>query len=86
VDILYKYQKAISANKYDLGLDTNCKHKTHQKNYDSVYCKQFKILKSHQTFIEQSLDEWLKLGIVKRANSLYNSPILFVMKKQGQGL
>jgi len=32
------------------------------------------------------LEEWLKLGVVKRANSLYNSPIFCVPKKQGQGL
>jgi hypothetical protein len=39
----------------------------------------------HQ-FIEQTLDEWLKLGVVKRSNSLYNSPIFCVPKKQSQGL
>jgi hypothetical protein len=51
-----------------------------------VYRKQFKIPEAHQNFNEQSLDEWLKLGVVKRANSLYNSPIFCVPKKQGQGL
>ncbi len=29
VDILYKHQQAISANKYDLSLATNFKHKNH---------------------------------------------------------
>jgi hypothetical protein len=51
-----------------------------------VYRKQFKIPEAHQQFIEQSLDEWLKLGVLKRANSLNNSPIFCVPKKQGQGL
>ncbi len=51
-----------------------------------MYNKQLKILKAHQNFIEQSLEEWLKLGIIKRSNSLYNSPIFCVLKKQGQGL
>ncbi len=51
-----------------------------------MYRKQFKIPEAHQNFIEQSLDEWLKLGVVKRANSLYSSPIFCVPKKQGQGL
>jgi hypothetical protein len=36
--------------------------------------------------MEQTLDEWLKFGVVKRSNSLYNSPIFCVPKKQGQGL
>jgi hypothetical protein len=86
IDILYKHQQAISVNKYDLGLATNFKHKIHLKDNNPVYRKQFKIPEAHQNFIEQSLDEWLKLGVVKRANSLYNSPIFCVPKKQGQGL
>jgi len=85
-DILYKHQKAISVNKYDLGLATHYKHKIHLKDNSPVYRKQFKIPEVHQQFIEQSLDEWLKLGVVKPANSLYNSPIFCVPKKQGQGL
>ncbi len=51
-----------------------------------MYRKQFKIPEAHQTFIKQSLDEWLKLNVVKQANSLYISPIFCVTKKQGQGL
>jgi len=30
----------------------------------------------------QTVEEWLKLGFVKRSNSLYNSPIFCVPKKQ----
>ncbi len=51
-----------------------------------MYRNQFKIPEAHHQFIEQTLDEWLKLGVVKRSNSLYNSPIFCVPKKQGQGL
>jgi hypothetical protein len=51
-----------------------------------LYRKQFKIPQAHQNFIEITLDEWLKLGVVKRSNSLYNSPLFCVPKKQGQGL
>jgi len=86
VNILYKHQKAISANKYDLGLASNYKHKIHLKDNSPVYRKQLKIPEAHQQFIEQSLEEWLKLGVVKCANSLYNSPIFCEPKKQGQGL
>jgi hypothetical protein len=78
IDILYKHQQAISANIY--------KHKIHLKDNAPVYRKQFKIPEAHQSFIEQSIDEWLKLGAMKRAISLYNLPIFCVPKKQGQGL
>jgi len=67
-------------------LATNFKHKIHLKDNAPVYKKQFKIPEAHQIFIEQSLDEWLKLGVVKCANSLYNSPIFCIPKKQGQGI
>jgi hypothetical protein len=86
IDILYIHQKAISVIKYDLGLAKNFKHKIHLKDNNPVYRKQFKIPEAHQNFIEQSLEEWLKLGVVKCSNSLYNSPIFCVPKKQGQGL
>jgi hypothetical protein len=76
IDILYKHQKAMSVNKYDLGLATNFKHKIHLKNNNPVYQKQFKIPEAHQTFIEQSLEEWLKLDVVKQSNAIYKSLII----------
>jgi hypothetical protein len=37
LDLLYRYQEAISIDKYDLGLAKNYKHKIHLKNEDPVY-------------------------------------------------
>ncbi len=81
IDILYRLQKAISVNKYDLGLASNFKHRIHLKDNNPVYRKQFKIPEAHQNFIEQSIEEWLKLGVVKCSNSVYSSPIFCVPKK-----
>jgi hypothetical protein len=86
LDLLYRYQEAISIEKYDLGLAKNYKHKINLKNEDPVYRKQFKIPEAHHNFIEQTLEEWLKLGVVRRLDLLYNSPICCVPKKKGQGL
>jgi hypothetical protein len=83
---LCKHQDSLSIDKYHLGLAKDFKHKIHLKTQDPVYRKQFKIPVAHHQFIEQTLDEWLKLRVVKRSNSLYNSPIFYVPKKQGQGL
>jgi hypothetical protein len=58
----------------------------HLKKQDPVYRKQFKIPEAHHQFIEQTLDEWLKLGVIRRSNLLYNSFIFSIPKKQGQGL
>ena len=86
LDILFKHQEVISINKYDLGLARNYKHRIHLKNENPVYRKQFKIPEANHNFIEQTLEEWLKLAVVRRSDSLYNSPIFCVPKKQGQGL
>jgi hypothetical protein len=61
-------------------------HKIHHKDNNPVYRKQCKIPEAHLNIIEHLLEEWLKLGIVKCCNSLYNSPILCVPNKQGKGL
>ena len=44
--------------------------------------KKFKIPEAHRTFIEATLDVWLKLGVVKRTNSLYNSSLYCVSKNK----
>jgi hypothetical protein len=51
-----------------------------------AYIKQFKISEANHIFIEQTMDVWLKLDVVNRSNSLYNSPLFCVPKKQGHGL
>ncbi len=74
INTLFKHQEAISIKKYDLGLAKSFQHKIHLKNTDLVYRKQFKIPEAHHQFIEQTLEEWLKIGVVKQSDSLYNSP------------
>ncbi len=86
IDLLVKHQAVISLDKYDLGLAKNFTHSIHLKDNQPIFCKQFNLPEAHTQFIEQSLDEWLKLGVVRQASSSYNSPIFCVPKKQGQGL
>jgi len=47
------------------GLAKDFKHKIYLKMQDPVYRKQFKIPEEHNQFIEQTLHEWMKLGVVK---------------------
>ncbi len=53
---------AISVDKYDLGLTQNYQHKIHLKTTDPLYQKQFKIPEARHQFMEQTLEDWLKLG------------------------
>jgi hypothetical protein len=86
IDILVHHQAAISLDRYDLGLARNFTHRIHLKDDQPIFRKQFNLPEAHTQFIDQSLDEWLKLGVVRQSNSNYNSPIFCVPKKQGQGL
>ncbi len=86
IDILVKHQAAISLDKYDLGLAKNFTHRIHLKDNQPIFWKQFNLPEAHTQFIEQSLEEWLKLGKVRQSNSSYNSPIFCIPKKQDQGL
>jgi hypothetical protein len=52
----------------DLGCAKKFTHTICFKDNNPVYHKQFKIPEAHQNFIEATLDEWLKLGVVKRSN------------------
>jgi len=86
INTLFRHQAAISMNKYDLGLAKDFSHGIHLKDNEPIYRKQFKLPEAHNQFIEQTLDEWLKLRVVQKMHSPYNSPIFCITKKQGQGL
>jgi hypothetical protein len=83
---LVKHQAADSLDKYDLGLAKDFTHRINLKDNQPIFRKQFNLPEAHTQFIEQSLDQWLKLGVVWQSNSSYNSPIFCVPKKQGQVL
>ncbi len=86
IDIVHKHQESIGLSKYNLGLAKNVTHNIHLKDQDPLFQKQSKLLEAHHQFIEQMLNELLKLGFVKRSNSLFNLPIFCIPKKPGQGL
>jgi hypothetical protein len=58
LDILFKRQNPISANKFNLGITKNFKHENHLKDDKPDYRKQL-----HNNCTEQSLEKWFKLGV-----------------------
>ena len=65
-NLLLKHFSIVSINKSDLGRVKNFFHKIHLKDNEPVYRKQFKIPDAHRPFLEESLAEWLKLGVVQK--------------------
>ncbi len=60
LDFLFKHQDAITIKKFDLGRAKDFTHKIYLKDDNPIYWKQFKIPEARQTFIEATLDKWLK--------------------------
>ena len=86
VELLFKHRAALGRLQTHLGRAKYFFHKIHLKDNDPVYGKQFKIPDAHNDFISKTVDEWLKLGVVKRSSSMYKSSIFWVPKKNGNGL
>jgi hypothetical protein len=57
----------------DLGRANYFTHKIHLKDNNPVICKQFKIPEAHENFIEATLDEWLKLGMLHAAVQIHST-------------
>jgi hypothetical protein len=51
------------------------------KNEAPIYVKQFPVPEAYRKQLNLQVQEWLKIGVVKPTNSLYNSPIFVVPKK-----
>ena len=66
----------------NLGKANHYEHSITLKNKDPLYIKQFKIPDVHRKMLEEQVREWLKLGIIQRSNSKYNSPVFIVPKKE----
>ena len=81
-DLILQHFGIVSIDKGDLGRVQNFFHKIHLKDNEPVYRKQFKIPDAHRPFLEESLAEWLKIGVVQKSDSLFNSPVFCETKER----
>ena len=81
--LILKHHDVFSKDSYDLGRAKDFTHKINLKTKDPVFVKQFKIPDTHRDFIKRQIHEWLKMGIIERANSPYNCSVFLVPKKNG---
>jgi hypothetical protein len=66
-----------------LGFCDTVLHKLFMKTEEPVYVKQFKIPEAHQSYLQEQVWEWMRLGIIQPSRSRYNSPVFLVQKKDG---
>ena len=82
LELILRNHDVFSKDKNDLGLANHYKHSITLRNNEPLYIKQFKIPDIHRKMLEGQVKEWLKLGIIQRSNSKYNSPVFIVPKKE----
>lgn len=82
LQLLFQNHDIFSRTKFDLGKANHYEHSITLKHKDPLYIKQFKIPDVHRKMLEEQVKEWLKLGIIQRSNSKYNSPVFIVPKKE----
>ena len=86
LELLLEFADCFSEHKFDLGYNDQVAHKIAMRDQEPVYRSQFRIPEEHMDLIRSSVQAWLRIGIIQPSNSLYNSPIFCVSKKEGQGL
>jgi hypothetical protein len=84
--MLFSMSAAFSAEEMDLGRTNILESNIDLRDKEPVYTQQFRLPMEQIKFIKENVMGWLDAGIVKRANSPYNSLIFYVPKKQGHGL
>ena len=84
LQVLLKFHKAISEDRFDLGRCRTDLHKITLKTDKPIFVKQFKILDTHMEEVEKHAIECLKLEVIEPAWSKYNSPIFAVATKYGR--
>ena len=52
-------------------------------NQEPFYQKQGKIPQAHCPVIEEMLDSWIRLGLIRKANSLFNTPLFCLQHSNG---
>jgi hypothetical protein len=67
--LLAKHKDIFSLSKSDLGFCDTVLHKLFMKTEEPVYVKQFKIPEAHQSYLQDQVREWLKLGIIQPSRS-----------------
>jgi hypothetical protein len=81
--LLAKHKNIFSLSKSNLGFCDTVLHKLFMKMEEPIYVKQFKIPEAHQSYLQDQIREWLRLGIIQPSRSRYNSPVFLVQKKDG---
>lgn len=76
--------KSIAATKDTLGCTTLEEHVIDTGDHAPIKQKYYPIPFHHRDYVRQEIDNMIKLGIIEKSSSPWNSPILLVNKSNGE--
>lgn len=80
--LLYKYHQSLSLDDNEIGLCTKGQHRIPMANEQNpIYNSQFPLSQAQKDIIDIKVREWLKIGLVRKAESEFNSSLFCVPKK-----
>jgi len=84
--LLLSYADIISEDSNDLGFTDTVVHDIKLRDNEPVFTGQYPQPIEEYELVRNNVRDWVKIGIIEPAQSLYNSPLFCVKKKEGQGL
>ena len=84
LQLIFKYKQVISTSKADLGRSRTYQHRIHLKDNRPVYQPQFPLKPDHQAFIENTLEDWLKLGVIRKPDPCTTHPSFVCPRKMAK--
>ncbi len=74
-DLLWEFRDCVSLSPNDLGRAAAIEHVIALRTQEPIFSKQFPLPAKHADAIHANIADWLRLGIIERTRSPYNSPI-----------
>ena len=83
--LVLEFYDIISYSEHDFGETTVLEHEIPLLDKTPCYQKQFPIPEMHRQEVIRQVTEWLRLGVIERTHSEYNSAVFAVPKKLANG-
>ena len=80
IELIKKYKDAFAQTSDDIGLCTLAKHKINTGETKPIFTPQYRLPQATKEIMQEHIDKMLKIGLIERSDSAWNSPILLIKK------
>ena len=83
IKLCYKYASAFCISPTDIGKAKDTKYEIHLTDETPIKVKPYPMSEKHRLALQQTVNEYMELGIVEYSDSAWNAPTLLVEKSDG---